>query len=162
MPQARLKQSTMTLTAFCICRTRASTVYVPFLQEVIFFIMLTVHFALMTHIQEQKKQGAFLCLMQLPYETVSNKALAFHTSFPEFHSDFPSIFDENGAGWYYRYLHSLSNYIKKDKDNVTKKLHCFAEKKTVKAVESTCANKLIQFQYSIYNDRSSADFPLSF
>ena len=105
----------------------------------------------------------FLCAWcSLPYETVSNKALAFHTSFPELHSEFPDIVDENGTGWYYRYLHSLSGYIKKNKENVTKKLHCFAEKKTLKAIESTWANKLIQFQYSIYNDRSSADFPLLF
>lgn len=98
----------------------------------------------------------------LPYEAVSNKALAFHTSFPELHSEFPDIVDENGAGWYYRYLHSLSEYIKKNKENITKKLHCFAEKKTLKAIESTWTNKLIQFQYSIYNNRSSADFPLLF
>ena len=105
----------------------------------------------------------FLCAWcSLPYETVSNKALAFHTSFPELHSEFPDIVDENGAGWYYRYLQSLSAYIKKNKDNVTKKLHCFAEKKTLKAIESTWANKLIQYQYSIYNNRSSADFPLLF
>ena len=105
----------------------------------------------------------FLCTWcSLPYETVSNKALAFHTSFPELHSEFPDIVDENGAGWYYRYLHSLSAYIKKNKENVTKKLHCFTEKKTLKAIESIWANKLIQFQYSIYNDKSSADFPLLF
>ena len=110
-----------------------------------------------------EKTRKFLCAWcSLPYETVSNKALAFHTSFPELHSEFPDIVDENGAGWSYRYLHSLSDYIKKNKDNVTKKLHCFAEKKTLKAIESTWANKLIQFQYSIYNDRSSADFPLLF
>lgn len=109
------------------------------------------------------KAREFLCAWcSLPYETVSNKALAFHTSFPELHSEFPNIVDENGAGRYYRYLHSLSDYIKKNKDNVTKKLHCFAEKKTLKAIENTWANKLIQFQYSIYNDRSSADFPLLF
>ena len=105
----------------------------------------------------------FLCAWcSLPYEAVTNKALKFHTSFPELHSEFPDIVDENGAGWYYRYLHSLSAYIKKNKDNVTKKLHCFTEKKTLKATEITWANKLIQFQYSIFNDRSSADFPLLF
>ena len=109
------------------------------------------------------KAREFLCAWcSLPYEIVSNKALAFHTSFPELHSEFPDIVDENGAGWYYRYLHSLSYYIKKNKEDVTKKLHCFAEKKTLKAIESTWANKLIQYQYSIYNDRSSADFPLLF
>ncbi|MBR3597964.1 MAG: hypothetical protein IKL47_13440 [Clostridia bacterium] len=105
----------------------------------------------------------FLCAWcSPPYESVSNKALKFHTSFPELHCEFPNIVDENGAGWYYRYLHSLSGYIKKNKEDITKKLHCFAEKKTLKAIESTWANKLIQFQYSIYNDRSSADFPLLF
>ncbi len=58
----------------------------------------------------------FLCAWcSLPYETVSNKALAFHTSFPELHSEFPNIVDENSAGWYYRYLQSLSAYIKKTK-----------------------------------------------
>ena len=110
-----------------------------------------------------EKAREFLCAWcSLPYETVSNKALAFHTSFPELHNEFPEIVDENGAGWYYRYLHSLSDYIKKNKENITKKLHCFAEKKTLKAIESTWANKLIQYQYSIYNNRSSADFPLLF
>ena len=105
----------------------------------------------------------FLCAWcSLPYETVSNKALAFHTSFPELHNEFPEIVAEDGAGWYYRYLHSLSTYIKKNKEDITKKLHCFAEKKTLKAIENTWANKLIQFQYSIYNNRSSADFPLLF
>ncbi len=105
----------------------------------------------------------FLCAWcSLPYETVANKALAFHSYFPELHNDFPSIVDESGAGWYYRYLHSLSEYIKKNKENITKKLHCFAEKKTLKAIESTWANKLIQYQYSIYNNRSSADYPLLF
>ena len=98
----------------------------------------------------------------LPYEAVTNKALKFHTSFPELHSEFQNIIDENGAGWYYRYLHSLSAYIRKNKDDITKKLHCFAEKKTLKAIEDTWSRKLIQFQYSIYNDRSSADFPLLF
>ena len=109
------------------------------------------------------KAREFLCAWcSLPYEAVTNKALKFHTSFPELHNEFPNIVDENEAGWYYRYLHSLSDYIKKNKDNVTKKLHCFAEKKTLKAIESTWANKLIQYQYSIYNNRSSADFPLLF
>ena len=109
------------------------------------------------------KAREFLCAWcSLPYEIVSNKALAFHTSFPKFHSEFPNIVDEHGAGWYYRYLHSLSDYIRKNKEDVTKKLHCFAEKKTLKAIEGTWANKVIQYQYSIYNNRSSADFPLLF
>ena len=110
-----------------------------------------------------EKARKFLCAWcSLPYETVSNRALAFHTSFSELHSEFPNIVDENGAGWYYRYLLSLSDYIKKNKENVTKKLHCFAEKKTLKAIEDKWSRKLIQFQYSIYNNRSSADFPLLF
>ena len=109
------------------------------------------------------KAREFLCAWcSLPYEIVSNKALAFHTSFPKFHSEFPNIVDEHGAGWYYRYLHSLSDYIRKNKEDVTKKLQCFAEKKTLKAIEGTWANKVIQYQYSIYNNRSSADFPLLF
>ena len=56
----------------------------------------------------------------------------------------------------------IPTYIKKNKENVTKKLHCFAEKKTLKAIEDKWSRKVIQFQYSIYNDRSSADFPLLF
>ena len=105
----------------------------------------------------------FLCAWcSLPYESVTNKALAFHTSFPELYSEFPNIVDKNGAGWYYRYLHSFSVYIKKNKENVTKKLYCFAEKKTLKAIEDKWSRKLIQFQYSVYNNKSSADFPLLF
>lgn len=113
----------------------------------------------------ERTEEARRCLCawcSLPYETVTNKALKFHTSFPELHSEFPDIVDENGAGWYYRYLHSLSTYIKKNKEDITKKLHCFAEKKTLKAIEDKWSRKLIQFQYSVYNDKSYADFPLLF
>ena len=105
----------------------------------------------------------FLCAWcSMPCEAITNKALKFHTSFPELHSEFPNIVDVNGTGWYYRYLHTLSDYIKKNKENVTKKLHCFVENKTLKAIEDKWSRKLIQFQYSVYNDRSSADFPLLF
>lgn len=113
--------------------------------------------------EKTEEARRFLCAWcSLPYEAVTNKALKFHTSFPELHSEFPDIVDESGAGWYYRYLHSLSAYIKKNKEDITKKLHCFAEKKTLKAIEEKWSRKLIQFQYSVYNDRSSADFPLLF
>ena len=113
--------------------------------------------------EKTEEARRFLCAWcSLPYEAVKNKALKFHTSFPELHSEFPSIVDENGAGWYYRYLHSLSDYTRKNKSDITKKLHCFAEKKTLKAIEDKWSRKLIQFQYSVYNDRSSADFPLLF
>ena len=105
----------------------------------------------------------FLCAWcSLPYEAVANKELPYHTSFPELHNEFPDIVDENGAGWYYRYLHSLSDYIKKNKDNVSKKLYSLAEKKTIKDIERKWADKLIQFQYPIYSGNSNADFPLLF
>ena len=105
----------------------------------------------------------FLCVWcSLPYEAVTNKDLPYHTSFPEIHNEFPDIIDKNGAGWYYRYIHSLSDYIRKNKDNVTKKLYSLAEKKTIKDIESKWADKLIQFQYPIYSSNSNADFPLLF
>ena len=65
-------------------------------------------------------------------------------------------------GWDNHGMPIESAIIKKNKEDVTKKLHCFTEKKTLKAIEVTWANKLIQYQYSIYNNRSSADFPLLF
>lgn len=105
----------------------------------------------------------FLCAWcSMPNETVTDKNLRFHTSFPELNSEFPDIIDENGAGWYYRYLHTLSEYISKNKDKVTKKLHILAEKKTIKDIENKWSKKVIQFQYSLYNDSSNADFPLLF
>lgn len=105
----------------------------------------------------------YLCAWcSLPYEAVTNKNLPFHTSFPELHNEYPDIVDENGAGWYYRYLHSLSDYIRKNKDIVSSKLYYFAEKKNIKAIEKKWADKLIQFQYSVYNSNSNADFSLLF
>ncbi|MBR3869784.1 MAG: hypothetical protein IKM66_10770 [Clostridia bacterium] len=109
------------------------------------------------------KARKFLCTWcSLPYETVTNKALPYHTSFPELHNDFPDIVDETGAGWYYRYLHTLSDYIKANKDKISSKLYYFAEKKNIKDIENKWANRLIQFQYPIYNRKSKADFPLLF
>ena len=87
-----------------------------------------------------EKARKFLCAWcSLPYETVSNKALAFHTSFSELHSEFPNIVYENGAGWYYRYLHSLSDYIKKNKENVIMSKTVKANEKIAeKAVQKLC------------------------
>ena len=105
----------------------------------------------------------FLCAWcSSPNDTVVDKNLPYHTSFPELHNDFPDIVDKNGAGWYCRYLHSLSDYIRKNKDNVTKKLYSLAEKKTIRNIERKWADKLIQFQYPIYNSNSNADFPILF
>ena len=98
----------------------------------------------------------------LPFELISNIKWEYHTSFPELHKEFPQIVDETGAGWYSMYLHALSDYISENKDKITTKLHYFAEKENIEEIENKWAKKLIQYQYSIYNQKSKADFPVLF
>ena len=56
----------------------------------------------------------------------------------------------------------VTDYIKANKDKISSKLYYFAEKKNIKDIENKWANRLIQFQYPVYNRKSKADFPLLF
>ena len=57
-----------------------------------------------------------------------NAEWQFKVSFPEYHDEFPEIVNEDGAGWYYRHVHALAEFIRNNSDSVNKRLHCLAER----------------------------------
>lgn len=46
-----------------------------------------------------------------------NAEWQFKTCFAEYHEEFPELVDEDGAGWYYRHVHALAEFIKHKKDS---------------------------------------------
>ena len=57
-----------------------------------------------------------------------NAEWQFTVSFPEYHEEFPELVDENGAGWYCRHVHAISDFISANRTKVNKHIHCLAER----------------------------------
>ena len=58
-------------------------------------------------------------------EKTNNKAIGTVEFFDE---EFPELVDEDGAGWYYRHIHAIADFISANRTKVNKHIHCLAER----------------------------------
>ena len=84
----------------------------------------------------------------------------FKVSFPEYHEEFPELVDEDGAGWYYRHIHAIADFISANRTKVNKHIHCLAER--TKQWEDDWNNKVKQYQVPIFTGTTRAEWALSF
>ena len=84
----------------------------------------------------------------------------FKVSFPEYHEEFPELVDEDGAGWYYRHIHAIADFISANRTKVNKHIHCLAER--TKRWEDEWSNKVKQYQVPIFTGTTRAEWALSF
>ena len=89
-----------------------------------------------------------------------NAEWQFKVSFPEYHEEFPELVDENGAGWYYRHVHAVADFISANRTKVNKHLHCLAER--TKQWEESWGDKVKQYQVPIFTGTTRAEWALSF
>ena len=57
-----------------------------------------------------------------------NAEWQFKTCFAEYHEEFPELVNEDGAGWYYRHVHAIADFISDNRTKVNKHIHCLAER----------------------------------
>ena len=90
----------------------------------------------------------------------SNEDWQFKTCFAEYHEEFPELVDENGAGWYYRHVHAVADFISANRTKVNKHIHCLAER--TKQWEESWGDKVKQYQVPIFTGTTRAEWALSF
>lgn len=89
-----------------------------------------------------------------------NAEWQFKTCFAEYHEEFPELVTTDGAGWYYRHVHTLAEFIRNNTDSVNKRLHCLAER--TKEWDAAWANKVKQYQVPLFSSNTNAEWLLSF
>jgi hypothetical protein len=89
-----------------------------------------------------------------------NAEWQFKVSFPEYHEEFPELVNEDGAGWYYRHIHALAEFIRNNTGSVNKRLHCLAER--TKEWDAAWENKVKQYQVPLFSSNTNAEWLLSF
>jgi hypothetical protein len=89
-----------------------------------------------------------------------NAEWQFKVSFPEYHEEFPELVNEDGAGWYYRHIHALAEFIRNNTGSVNKRLHCLAER--TKEWDAAWKNKVKQYQVPLFSSNTNAEWLLSF
>ena len=84
----------------------------------------------------------------------------FKVSFPEYHEEFPELVNEDGAGWYYRHIHAISDFISANRIKVNRHIHCLAER--TKQWEESWSDKVKQYQVPLFTGTTRAEWALSF
>ncbi len=84
----------------------------------------------------------------------------FKVSFPEYHEEFPELVDENGAGWYYRHVHAIADFIAANRSKVNRHIHCLSER--TKQWEDEWGDKVKQYQVPLFSSNTNAEWLLSF
>ena len=88
------------------------------------------------------------------------KEWQYSTDFSEYHEEFPELVTADGAGWYYRHVHALDEFIRNNTDSVNKRLHCLAER--TKEWDAAWENKVKQYQVPLFSSNTNAEWLLSF
>ena len=89
-----------------------------------------------------------------------NAEWQFKVSFPEYYDEFPELVDEKGAGWYYRHVHTVADFISANRTKVNKHIHCLAER--TKQWEESWSDKVKQYQVPLFSSNTNAEWLLSF
>ena len=100
------------------------------------------------------------CSLPSNKKATPTKEWQYSTDFSEYHEEFPELVTADGAGWYYRHVHALAQFIRNNKDNVNKRLHCLAER--TKEWDAAWANKVKQYQVPLFSSNTNAEWLLSF
>ena len=105
----------------------------------------------------------FLCAWcSIPEKRNSRKEFdgKFGTDFRSFHNEFPEIVDENGNGWYYRYMTGLKDFINENRMTVSLYVHFIADR--FDEWQDMWRSKVIHYQTALCAETTEADFPLLF
>ena len=86
------------------------------------------------------------------------KEWQFDVCFAQYHGEFPELVDENGAGWYWRHVHAVADFVRENKSSVNKHLHCLAERTA--EWEAEWEKKVRQYQVPLFSSNTNAEWLL--
>ena len=83
------------------------------------------------------------------------------TDFRKLHEKFPELVDENGAGWFYRHVHAVAQFVLDNPDAVRKGYTEYAEAIQSK-FDRMWRDKVLQFQTPIFSLNTKGAWTLRF
>ena len=83
------------------------------------------------------------------------------TDFRELHERFPELVDENGAGWFYRHVHGVAEFVLAHPDAVRRGYAEYAEA-IQRKFDKTWRDKVLQFQTPIFSLNTKGAWTLRF
>ena len=86
------------------------------------------------------------------------KEWQFEVCFAPYHEEFPELVDENGAGWYWRHVHAVADFVRENRGTVNKRLHCLAERTA--EWEAEWEKKVRQYQVPLFSSNTNAEWLL--
>ncbi len=93
--------------------------------------------------------------------TTPGKEWQSRTNFRELHEAFPELVDEHGAGWFYRHVHSVAEFVLDHPDQVRKGYSEYAEAIQSK-FDKMWRDKVVQFQIPIFSLTTKGAWTLRF
>ncbi len=93
--------------------------------------------------------------------TTPGKEWQSRTDFRELCEAFPELVDENGAGWFYRHVHSVARFVLDHPDQVRKGYSEYAEAIQSK-FDKMWRDKVVQFQIPIFSLTTKGAWTLRF
>lgn len=85
----------------------------------------------------------------------------FQSDFSELHGEFPELVDEDGAGWFCRHVHNISQFMKNNPNTVSKTAYGKADI-IDKEFDAAWRRKVVQFQVPIFSQSTSGAWVLRF
>ena len=82
-------------------------------------------------------------------KSTPREAWQFGSDFGELHSEFPSLVDENGSGWFHRHVHRVATFVQEKPERVSSS----AQKKCAaieKGFDQAWRDKVIQMQIPLF------------
>ena len=104
----------------------------------------------------ERARRALCAWCSLPEAVIPKRAKAgqSETCFFGLHAEFPELVDENGAGWFYRHVHSVIGLVLKNRDKATE----FAVSSCLvlrKGFDDAWLKKVMQLQTSLYSRKTA-------
>lgn len=88
-------------------------------------------------------------------EKTTRKEWQIETDFKNLKNEFPELVDENGNGWYIRYLHGIVDFINNNRDKVGQSTYKIAD--SINNIEETWRKKVMQYQIPIFSENTKGD-----
>lgn len=113
------------------------------------------------NLERARKALCAWCSIPDSKKATPDKEWQYRTDFRELHGQFPELVDENGAGWFYRHVHSVADFILRNPDKVRKGYDENAlaiQSKFDKAWQA----KVKQFQIPIFSSTTKGAWVLRF
>ncbi len=85
----------------------------------------------------------------------------FQSDFRNLHDEFPELVGSDGAGWFYRHVHGVSDFVLSHPDKVSKTAHKKAEL-ICKGWDDQWRKKVVQYQVSLFSPETKGGWIIRF